>query len=83
MEAELANRREAQATIDAVMAAIAEELDHLGQDEPDPKHRALLQEGGQLMKRDIADLIAMARRVTEPEFQLPPKPLTEDPPESG
>jgi hypothetical protein len=83
MEAETIDRREAKAQIDAVMGAVMEELDRFGADEEDPGMRACLQEAGQLMKRDIADLVALAPRVTQPDFELPPPAEEDHPSESG
>jgi hypothetical protein len=80
--ARLVDRREVQAEIDALVAALLRELDHLGEDEPDPHKRAALQEVAPLIKADLADLIALAPRVTQPNFELP-QPAQETPPESG
>jgi hypothetical protein len=84
-EAEWIDRREAQAKIYAVIKALLEELDHLGEDEPDPRTRAVLQEARRLMKADLADLVPLAARVTDPnaELGLPQPSAEETPTESG
>jgi hypothetical protein len=71
----------AQGKIDAVIADVLNALD-LGEGEEDPERRVRLQEFGPLVKADLADLIVLAPRVTEPDFELP-RPPAEDPPESG
>jgi hypothetical protein len=81
--ARLVDRAEAQAEIDALVAALVRDLDHIGEDEPDPRNRAVLEEVAPLIKADLADLIALAPRVTQPDFELPQPPAQEAPPEAG
>jgi hypothetical protein len=65
----------AQATIDGVFAAAAEAIEHFGEDEEDPKMRACLQAVREHMRRDLADLLPLAARVTQLDGEPPPKPL--------
>jgi hypothetical protein len=66
------DRAAAQATIDTVVTQLLAALDAPSKGPP------WLREASRRIKADIADLLPLAARVTDPDFELPSKPAEKD-----